>query len=338
MKNKKLVTLLLILAALVLVYYGQKIAVSLKEKSNSKTLNFSYSSVMHKIDISSAAGPHLLFKQEEGVWRVIDVDANKEDYAAKDKITGFLSDLKKIHSLGIASENPKRYKEYGVNDSSAVKVKLFLKAADVNPKSVILFGKTGPTYNTTFVRMARAKEVYVAGNFTPYILKRQFKFWRKRELFRADTPKLQSLSIKQGKKSAALSNEDGIWFTAVGKKKTEADTKFVKDVIRDINILRVDDFTGSMDFKKYKLVNPQITINLKFADTNAVVKASKYNDSKYAVAVPQKKEVVLMNSFRIDNLVKALFGASAASAQMGPSPRPRHKARPSKAARRRHKK
>lgn len=94
----------------------------------------------------------LSLSQQEGVWRV---DGKRADAAMVKKA---LDTLRTSAYEGPISRNPENYERLGVREEALL---VTINEADNAPRAVRI-GKSGPTYNSSYVKIEGNDEVYLA--------------------------------------------------------------------------------------------------------------------------------------------------------------------------------
>jgi hypothetical protein len=134
-----------------------------------------------ELSIEEKGKPTVTLKKDGAEWKMVEPVADRADQHSVDEAVENLAALK---LKDVIAESPNSYEKVGVKDDDVVKVTP--KSAG-KPLTVLLLGKTSN------VRVGDDPKVWSTGNLKRYVLVRDTKMWRDREIVKYEMDKLDKL-------------------------------------------------------------------------------------------------------------------------------------------------
>jgi hypothetical protein len=303
-------TTLILLAALVLLvlaaYLMEKpLSERAKEQKESAVPLFSAatSEAVQKIESKSAENDVTLEKRGEG-WVVLKEDrAFPADPKAVESALDTFEGLKQGKPI---SKNPDKQGLFEVTAEKGVEV----RAIGANEEVLAHFfvGKTGPDFFSTYVRKDGSDDVFLANSYLRSIFDKSVKDWRNKRIFDFPVEEVKELTITEENKSIRVRKDDTETWWVMDPEKVTANESVVEKIASTLAQLRASDFAETDDPAEYELAKPQrkVTANLTNDALHTLLIGKKKDEAKYYVKNEAKKTVFVIDTFRIENMMKTL--------------------------------
>ncbi len=246
-------TLLGILAALILIYFGMEF---FGGKSRSKSFREELVTIdtakVSRILIDSK-GKMLELRKDDGRWNV-GLDKGNFVRAQSSSIKNTLGSLERIKPSRIVAKDPSKWKEYQV-DSAGTRVQVF-EGKDASLDLVIgRFGVQGQRSFFTYVRLYKENEVYAADNFMGISFGTEASDYRNKQILSLTTDSIAQVRFNYPADSAyVLTRQDSVWF--IGSQ--VADSASTAGYLSDIRYVSNSDFVD--DVPASALVSPTLSV------------------------------------------------------------------------------
>jgi hypothetical protein len=167
---------------------------------------------------------------------------DKHYKADQDKVDKILEILPGLTSESLASSNADKYKEYGVDDESAMKVEIF--AGGDKPASTLLIGESAPGSSSSFVRVDGGKEVWRTAQNVKAPVGFSFRDYRSKKPWPFDPQIVKSLTVRPvGGQPDKYTFDNGVWKTASGANANQND---IVKLLEDWSKTTVNDFADDV--------------------------------------------------------------------------------------------
>jgi hypothetical protein len=183
--------------------------------------------------------------------------------AAERNVGTALQKLHEMKKLSMITEKDERYNEFQVSDSGATKVTIGQGGKTVT----FLVGKSGPSMQTTYARMANSKEVWeIAGNHAG-TFKRKSKEWRDKTITDMDMTAINKVVMQYPLQAVTASLVDTTWKIDDGKQSFEADKSLVERVTRMISKISAVDFADTLGPSAFDKPEAHVVATLNTGET-----------------------------------------------------------------------
>ena len=146
-------------------------------------------------------------------------------------VARFFTALKDAKIGDLVSTNPANQASMGISDDSA-----WTLSFDVGGKTrTLLVGKSGPRYNTAYVRLPGKDQVYLADGTLGTEVKRARDQWRNKRIVAMDTAAVHRVEVTRDDTSYTLVRADSSWTLAGGEAVNQTP---VKDILSELSGLQ----------------------------------------------------------------------------------------------------
>ena len=201
--------------------------------------------------------PIELKKDDKGAWQILAPQKFKADESTLRSILGGIADFNPEAKF----ENPSNLADYGLN-SPASKFTLQLK----NGSSLILLvGGKNPVGSSTYVKLQDKNTIYLLpSSSVENYLKTKIGDFRNREILKTDTVLARKIRVVHPGKSFTLEKDKENNWNLVEPLKDGAEMTKVRDLLNQVNNLRVDEFVDDhpRDLAAYGLSSPRTVIEV----------------------------------------------------------------------------
>lgn len=218
-----------------------------------------------KIDTSKITGlvidknqDSIKFTKKDKTWLLTD-----KDYLANLSLVDTMLDTLKTFKLSALVSQKEDLKRYKLDDENNIRVKV------MNGQKIAFefsMGKTAPSFNHTFVRLAKDKNVYHAnGNFRPNFDK-SLEDFRDKKVMEFKQESINQVAIEKDGMAKTLASTKGkqadeiTWLSDDG---TTADKKMVSNLLSDLSFLKCEKYSSALTKKKLEKQNPVCKIRIK---------------------------------------------------------------------------
>lgn len=314
MNSKRILVLASIaIIAILTIITSEKLG---NKKPSEQTLNF-FNDKIGAFVIKDGSGSVTLHKKGD-IWVVSPGVAAKVNSTSQDFATDSASvaiALEKLTSMkrsDIVSENREKQSIFEVDSAKG----LFLEAFDNNgnSKGSIIIGKSGPDWNSNYVRSANSNKVYTVVGGVRYSFFTELNRWRDKLMIAFNSASAKNISIVNKDASITITKADtGKSWNIVSPIQCPAKTDQIDGLLSTLSHFSAADFQDSvLSDSVTGLLKPQLTISFGLANGSKKISiGSKRADGKYYAVVEGKENVYLVNDNDFTNLNKDLNSLKA---------------------------
>jgi len=212
------------------------------------------------ISIQSPTNSLMLEKQSD-TWYIKEPLVYKANNAS---VTNLIHQIIDLRVKSIASSNADKHSLFKV-DSTGSLVTFFEKGKEL---AAFYVGKSGQSYNDTYVRKKNSDDVVLVNALLTYTMDRQVKEWRDKTIYTKPKESINEVSFQYGDTTFTLVSSDHGW--TIGKDSVKENT--ATSLISALSNFTADDFLDSSNAATKK-IQAVVTIGedqIRFAfDKNA---------------------------------------------------------------------
>ncbi len=287
------VKLLIILVILVLLAF-------LVEKSRTRKLSPHLRRLIsekqtEKIDriIISREGDTSRLIRENGTWYVEVLGKKKKtDEKKVDRLFGTLDSLRGE----LVSSSGERYGEYEV-DEKGLRA-LFLSGDDTVLD--IIVGKSGPDFNSSYVRKTDEEGVYLVNRYLRSVFYPNPDRWRDRKIVEFDRDSIEEFSVRKGKKYCRVVREDTLYVVKEG----DCDTSKIRSFLGTWSRLTAVSFDDTISAAAAGLDKPQYIVTLvsvKGEEVKLTV-GKKDDKNRYYLSKEGDEQIYIIAPYTVNRL------------------------------------
>jgi hypothetical protein len=291
--------LLVVLAILVAIFAILRLGVDRAGSEKPLYPGFRQESVA-RIKIDGKERETVIEKEESG-WLVVSEDSFPAEAGVVDamleKITGF-------SRKDIISSNPEKQVLYQVDETG---IMVDVETADGTTAASFVIGKTGPDYQSTYVRDAGSDDVILAPGYLPQAFERGNRSWQDRTMYALEADDFLEVAIKRPGETIALSKDQaGEWFIS-RPESIAVDPNAVSRLLRTLGRLRCDEFAGRRALPEYGLAVPDSSLWFKTADSeHELVFGSEAGPDRIYTRTTASDVIYLLASHKVGMLLPQL--------------------------------
>ena len=224
-------------------------------------------------------------------------------------ITAALEKVTSLKKTALISENPEKQSVFEVDSAKGISVVL----SDGTGKTVgsFLIGKSGPDYNSNYIRVVGSNSVYMASGGIRYSFFTDLDRWRDKAIVRFDktTAKGLTLNKKEGGMITIAHADSGNPWQILEPIQSPAKTDAVNGVLEKLSTLTASDFQDeviadtAMGFDKPELV---VTVSFNNGSSRNIIFGKKNSESKYWVKTDGKDQLFLITEYNVNQINKKL--------------------------------
>jgi hypothetical protein len=144
--------------------------------------------------------------------------------AAQSTVQQAISRLREMEKLTLITSNTDRHSEFQLNDSLGVKVTI----GQGNKLTTLYVGRTGPTGQTTYARLAGSGDVWEIGGNHASTFKRKAKDWRDKTITEFNLGDFRKITLRYPDQTLTLSLVDTAWKVDAGREQFDAANDLVE--------------------------------------------------------------------------------------------------------------
>ncbi len=183
--------------------------------------------------------------------------------AAEKNVQMAVQKLKEMKKLAMITEKADRYSDFQVSDSGATRVTI----GQGGKTTTFLVGKSGPSMQTTYARLANSKEVWeIAGNHAG-TFKKKAKEWRDKTITDLDMNAITKVVIEYPQQTVTAALVDTTWKITAGNQQFEADKSLVERLTRMISKISAVDFADTLGANAFDKPEAHIVATLNSGET-----------------------------------------------------------------------
>ncbi len=294
---RKSVRLLIVLVVLAVIAF-------VIEKNRSKSLSPREYYLLKEVELGEVDEISIIqgedtvnLRKSGGEWMIlVNGDLKRCDKSKVERVFTTLDSLKGE----VVSSNPSKYDEFEVGKDSRMVV--LISGSDT--MCTLYIGKTGPSFSSTYVRLAGKKPVFLVNRYLKGIFPTETGRWRDRKIVDLDKEKVTGIQIIKGKRILELQREDTVFVT----KKGTCDTTKINSFLFTWCKLRAVGFADTVSLKGAGLVKPQYTVVLACEDGTEVklLVGKEKEKGRYYLKRADDDQIYLVASYTV-NRIKELM-------------------------------
>jgi hypothetical protein len=267
---RKAVTLIIILVALLAVYW-------MVESDNSvvtTTQEFieADSASITKMEIHSAQNDVVLVRESSG-WFV----EGEKQYPVDDRTLSLaITKFEQMTKKALISERPEKFADLQVDDSSGVKVTV----TQGDKVTTLLLGKAGPTFQTSYARIAGSNEIWeISGNHRGSF-DRKRDDWRDKKVCDYEMSDFNKFVLTYPDQSFSATLQDSVWHVKSGSNEFDADGKLIERLSRMASRISAVEFADTLAENAFDQPDFHMIADLASGES-LDIKLIKDGDEKY---------------------------------------------------------
>lgn len=223
-----------------------------------------------KVDILRVDKPVILEKKEK--WEVIDL--GQEYLADQENIESLLDKMSGWEKAELASKNAEKYDVFEVSEETG----LHIIVTSFEDQEIANFwvGKTGPSWQSQYVRMQGADEVLLVQEPIKFLFDKPINEFRDKTILKFEADKVSLLAIKTSEEKVVLKKEADSWIMTEPLE-AKADGSKISDAVKTLANLNASDFgqkyVKEAGYRVYDLEEDQVyaKIYIEFEDGSSSV-------------------------------------------------------------------
>lgn len=224
-------------------------------------------------------------------------------------ITAALEKITSLKKSALISENREKQSLFEVDTIKGVQVEV----VDNSGKQLgaFIIGKSGPDYNSNYIRQKGSSSVYMASGGIKYSFFTDLTRWRNKSIVKFDKASAQGLTLAKsdGSMITIAHSDSGNPWQIIEPVKSPAKTEEVDGMLEKLSQLTATDFQdepladSAMGFDKPEL---GITVSFKNGSSKHIIFGKKSTDGKYWVKTDGKSQLYLTSEYTLTQLNKKL--------------------------------
>lgn len=305
MNTKKLLILVSIaVIAILAIVFNEKLS---SKKPSEKSLKF-FDDKIGSFVIKDSTGSVTIRKKGD-VWVVSNDKSSSKEYptdsasvaVALEKISGMKRSV-------LISENRDKQSLFEVDSSKG----LFLEVFDLSAKSkgAMFIGKSGPDWNSNYVRLTSSDQVYTVEGGIRYSFFTELNRWRDKVMMSFDKESAKTITMvtKNGSAINLTKADSGKGWNLIAPVQSTAKADEVDGILSTLSRLNATDFQDSLiSDTALGFTKPELTISVGFANGSKKLSiGAKRSDGNYYAMIEGKETVYIVGQYDFSNLNKDL--------------------------------
>jgi hypothetical protein len=242
-----------------------------------------------------------VLEKDQGVWLVVSEDSLPAEANVVGEMLATIGAFSKRDKI---SSNPEKQALYQVDSSGTA-----VTVADGNARVVASFvvGKSGPDYQSTYVRDAGSNDVIMAQGSFAHIFDRRNRTWQDRRIFAVEPAEVVEVGItRAGETTIVKRGEDGVWSTSLPESTTCDQTK-MSVLVRTLATLRCEDFAGRKPLAEWGIAAADSSVYFRTAagDLHTLLVGRAAAGESFYAATDQGGPVYIVPKRNIKTLLPA---------------------------------
>jgi hypothetical protein len=233
---KRSITLILALAVLLGIYW---LVQSRRPVVSAARPFVEYDSAAVNLMRVETATDTIELRKEGDLWNLV---VPLKFPAAQNTVQQAISRLRDMEKLTLITKNTDRHSEFQVNDTLGVKVTI----GQGNKRTVFYVGRTGPTGQTTYARMANANDVWEIGGNQATTFKRKAKDWRDKTITEFNGGDFRKITLHYPDQTLTLALEDTVWKVDAGREQFDGERDLVERLTNLLSRMSGVDFADTL--------------------------------------------------------------------------------------------
>lgn len=282
MKKKNILLIALLAILSIIAYYLTQSPIESGKKDAEYLLNLDSSEII-KFDIKNR-NDSFTAELLNGKWMISKPILYPADTF---KLKAASSQSAKIEIIDIVSENPEKFKLYGL-DTNAALVKIFTSTTN----KLILVGNMSDNPGQSFVQIPDEKRVYLVKGALSLLFNAPLKDWRDRSVLLPDSSAINRIYFS-GMENFELNLIDSLWFVN-GK---QADNRMVQRLVSQIRNLETDFFEDNPN-----QTLPALTQSISF--NNKTISLYKIDNERHYLKSSDINQLYIVLNLKSNILLK----------------------------------
>lgn len=214
---------------------------------------------VHAVNISKAGSTtRLVF--EDGQWFVL---ADQSFSADQARIDDFISALKELQSIELASSNPDRQAVFEVDDTSGTQVQLWNDRDD--PLIHFYVGKQA-RLSRHYFRMDGSDDVLLVSSNLDDFMSADAQLWRDRTLLIAEEDPIRRIALTSPQEERVIERQDDRWIIFDGVTLRDTEDLAMRTLLGHLDHLEAAGFVRSSVASQADFNNPDYRLGIRFKD------------------------------------------------------------------------
>ncbi|MBN1758078.1 MAG: DUF4340 domain-containing protein [Chitinispirillaceae bacterium] len=224
-------------------------------------------------------------------------------------ITAAVEKIASLKKDALISENPEKQSIFEVDSVKGLNITV----ADNSGKKIgsFIIGKSGPDYNSNYIRLKGSNDVYMSSGGVRYSLFTDLNRWRDKTILRFDktTAKGITLTSKDGSMITLAHADSGNPWQIIEPIQNPAKTETVNGIIEKLASLSATDFQDeALADTATGFDSPELGVTVSFNNGSSrnIIFGKKNSDNKYWVKTDGKDQVFLIGEYTVNQVNKTL--------------------------------
>lgn len=301
--NKSLTILIILLVALVAVYFlvmqSEKSDLQVNQIENLVGLD---SGMVNEMTITTADSS-VVFKKQGGEWMVQHYGQLR---AAEPGVVSQIAQLASGLTVGeVVSSNPEKQSLYQVDETSG---RLITFLRDGNELGSVIVGKSGTDFQSSYVRMPESEDVYLSTTNLTRLVQRPVDQFRDKAVVQLDPSRITRIEVTSPNYDYAAVPGDSLWqLTDNSGEPSAIQQQQMQSWLSQVAALRVNSFLSPDSSAAVDFSNPtaEVTISITGDEPVTIQFLSTGEDAAdYLVKTSQSDEVYSVRNWVYNNLIK----------------------------------
>jgi len=284
---KSRITLIVILVVLALIYLYVE-----RERSSVVEIDRPFvevdTTLVTRLDISSADNEIALIKEGDG-WVV----GGESPYPANERtVTSALNRFEQMNRKALISEREEKFTDFEVDDSAGVRLTIHQGGEPI----MLILGKAGPTYQTSYARLEGSSEIWEIGGNHKATFDRKPADWRDKTINSLDMEEFTRFDLRYPDLSFSLEKRDTVWHVSSPKEEFDVEGNLADRLLRMMSRMNTVEFVDTLAEDAFDPPLFQIVAELQSGDP-IDIKLIKKDDQQYFLRkAGARSDFVIYNS------------------------------------------
>lgn len=241
--------------------------------------------------------------KKDNIWKI----EKPVNYKADDNsVNELLNKLKDIEVGEVITENKDKYSDYEVSPEKGTEVKV--NNMDGGNSVNVIFGKMAGNYQSTFIKFADKKEVFISSGLEKNILEKDLKLWMDRVILKFKNEDVDSVVLNK-KDGFEITKSSGQLILRTSAKKYDIDAQKYIDFLNQLNNLSAEDFyddNSELGIKTTGLNSPVLRLKIKFKDgiEKEILLGKEDKESKVYLSLKDTNQIFLVSKYSFESINK----------------------------------
>lgn len=220
--------------------------------------------VIDAIEVTRPKGDHIVLKKDGDVWNIVQPIAAK---ASSDVMQQIMEGLGSIMIDGVVSNDPGEKARFGVEDSTATRLKISGGGKIVLD---ILIGRYTPDLSHTYIRKTDKNDIELWRGIFARSVNRDLDEWRDKTIYSFNADDITGIKAVSGKSTRQLTRSDSTWTYSDNGKTMPVNQAKTKEFVNLIATLKCDVFAMEDDIPRAASTDPdtRVSFTVRNGDTH----------------------------------------------------------------------